>query len=180
MAYLVSEFVSEVERALDERGECMEMVWSLGPVFQRLVAEGGDLTVQGEYRAGSSGLPGRVLHVDAAGRFRLIVASFAAGKPTPVHSHSRWGLECGVSCKERLTVWTRVDDGSVPGRAALEVFSDNHIERGDMGFWYDAPRNIHRQWAEGGQPSCVVILMGGDGGREHKFDLEAGTYTESD
>ena len=63
------------------------MVWSLGPAFQRLVAEGGDLTVQGEYRAGSSGLPGRMLHLDAAGRFRLIVASFAAGKPTPVHSH---------------------------------------------------------------------------------------------
>ena len=75
-------------------------------------------------------------------------------------------------------MWSRADDGSDPGRAKLEVFSDHHIEHGDLGYWYDAPRNIHRQWAENGKPSCVVILMGGDGGRQHLFDLDAGTYSD--
>ena len=93
----------------------------------------GTLTLQGEHRAGSSGLPGRVLHVDPDLRFRLIVARFASGEPTPVHSHSRWGLACGISGKERFTVWTRVDDGDDPGRAELQVFSDNHVECGDLG-----------------------------------------------
>ena len=180
MTYSVDEFVLEVDGVLNERGEGMEAVWALGSPLQKLVAEGGDLTVQGEHRPGSSGLPGRVLHVDPDRRFRLIVARFASGRPTPVHSHRRWGLECGISGKERFTVWTRVDDGNEPGKASLKVFSDNHIERGDLGFWYDAPRNIHRQWAEGGEPSCVVILMGGDGGRDHIFDLDAGTYLEAE
>lgn len=175
--YRVADFVADVDRVLKEKGGTPEGVWAMGPFLQRLVAEGGDLTLQGEPASGSQGLPGRVLHVDPAGRFRLIVARFASGQPTPVHSHRRWGVECGVSGRERFTVWTREDDGSDPQRVRLTVFSDHHIERGDLGYWYDAPRNIHRQWAEGGEPSCVVILMGGDGRREHYFDLARGTCT---
>ena len=179
MAYSVAAFVSDVDAILKETGETMEGSWTMGPLLQRLVAEGGDLTLQGEPSSGSSGVPGRVLHVDPDTRFRLVVARFASGQPTPVHSHGRWGLECGISGRERFTVWTRQDDGSAPGNSKLTVFSDHHIERGDLGFWYDAPRNIHRQWAEGGEPSCVVILMGGDGGRQHLFDLASGTYTDA-
>jgi hypothetical protein len=70
-----------------------------------------------------------------------------------------------------------VDDGSVPGRAKLEVFSAHHIEHGDLGFWYDPPRNIHRHWAVGEEPSSAVILVGGDGDAQYNFDLENGTFT---
>ena len=180
MAYSVQDFVRDVDRALTERGETVEAQWWLGPRLQRLVAEGGDLTLQGEPSGGSSGLAGRVLHVDPDGRFRLVVARFASGEPTPVHSHNRWGLECGISGRERFTVWTRVDGSEGAGEAVLEVLSDHHIERGDLGYWYDAPRHIHRQWAEGGEPSCVAILMGGDGSRRHLFDLANGTCAAAD
>ena len=74
-------------------------------------------------------------------------------------------------------MWSQGEDGPQLGQAQLTVLSDHHIERGDLGYWYDAPRNVHRQWAEGGEPSCVVILMGGDGGRDHLFDLVSGTST---
>ena len=178
MTYSVTDFVTDVDRTLAEQGETMESIWSMGPLLQRLVAEGGDLTTQGEPSTGSSGLGGRVLHVDSDGRFRLVLARFASGQPTPVHSHKRWGLECGFSGKERFTVWARTDDGALPGHSELRLLSDHHIEHGDLGFWYDAPRNIHRQWAEGDEPSCVVILMGGNGGRQHTFDLADGTYTD--
>ena len=177
MRYSVAEFVSDVDGILKETSGSMEVAWSIGPLLQNLVFNGEDLTLQGEPSTGSSGLGGRVLHVDPQGRYRLVVARFASDEPTAVHSHRRWGLECGISGRERFTVWTRRDDG-VPGRAKLEVFSDHHIERGDLGFWYDAPRNIHRQWAEGGEPSCVVILLGGDGSRQSHFDLADGTYVD--
>ena len=111
MSYSIADFVSDVDRVLEEKGETMETVWALGPRLQRLVEEGGDLTEQGEPSSGTSGLAGRVLHVDPDGRFRLVVARFASDQPTPVHSHHRWGLECGVSGRERFTVWTRMDEG---------------------------------------------------------------------
>ena len=179
MEYLLEQFVEDVNSAIDECGVTVEMQWSLGTKLQRLVREGGDLTTQGAVSQGSTGLVGRILHEDPRGRFRLIVAQFPSGEPTPVHTHSRWGLECGWSGKERFTVYRRVDDGSDDSNVKLEVFSDHHIERGDLGYWYDSPRNIHRQWAEGGDPSCVVILMGGDGGRDGIFDLEKGIFQPS-
>ena len=100
MAYSISDFVADIDSTLEEMGETMESVWALGPRLQRLVAEGGDLTLQGEPADGTSGLSGRVLHVDPEGRFRLVVARFGSDQPTPVHSHTRWGLECGISGRD--------------------------------------------------------------------------------
>ncbi|MFQ5933693.1 MAG: hypothetical protein ACE5KI_03515 [Dehalococcoidia bacterium] len=179
MAYNIADFISNIDEILKEKGETVEAFWSIGPLLQKLVDEGGDLTRQGEASTGSTGLESRRLHTDPDGRFQLVVARFPAGEPTPVHSHYRWGVECGISGRERFTVWSRTDDGGESGRAKLQVLSDHHIERGDLGYWYDAPRNIHRQWAEGTEPSCVVILMGGDGARQHLFDLANGIYTDA-
>ena len=178
MTYSVKDFVAEVDAILEEKGATPEAQWVMGPRLQRLVTEEENLTEMGEARVGSTGLEGRVLHIDPQGRFRLLLAKFPVGDPTPVHSHYRWGVECGISGRERFTVWTQVeDDGS--GGAKLEVLSDHHVERGDLGYWYDAPRNIHRQWAEGDEPSCLAILMGGDGGRHHIFDLNKETYSDA-
>ena len=64
MGYEVSDFVAEVDRILDDRGPTVEAIWEMGPRLQKLVAEGGDLTEQGEASVGSTGLPSRILHVD--------------------------------------------------------------------------------------------------------------------
>ena len=179
MAYKIDDFVYDVESTIDTFGVNVEMEWSLGPKLKLLVEQGGDLTSQGAPTLGSTGLPGRLLHEDPSGRFKIIVARFPSGEPTPIHAHSRWGLECGISGRERFTVYKRLDDGSDDASSTLEVFSDHHIERGDLGYWYDSPRNIHRQWAEGEEPSCVVILMGGDGGRDGIFDVDRGIFRRS-
>ena len=178
MGYSVSEFVSDVDGILKAQGPTIEAIWEMGPKLQRLVAEGGDLTQQGKAGEGSTGLPSRILHEDPDSKYKLVVAQFPAGQPTPVHSHYRWGLECGISGRERFTVWrrTRDDEG---GQASVQIVTDHHVERGDLGYWYDAPRNIHRQWAEGDEPSCIAIVLGGDGSRQHIFDLDAGSYTNA-
>ena len=69
-----------------------------------------------------------------------------------------------------------MDEHSDDSSVTLEIFSDHHIERGDLGYWYDAPRNVHRQWAEGLEPSCVIILMGGDGARDGIFHTDEGRF----
>ena len=178
MGYELKDFVVEVDRILDDVGPTVEAIWEMRPRLQKLVAEGGDLTKQGEASVGSTGLPSRILHVDPQGRYKFVLASFPPGEPTPIHSHYRWGLECGVAGKERFTVWRRVSDDE-SGQASLQVVTDHHVERGDLGYWYDSPRNIHRQWAEGDGPSSLAIVLGGDGGRQHVFDLESGEYSSA-
>ena len=176
--YTVEQFGGDVSRLLDARGEIPESIYVIGGWLQRLIEDGGDLWARREPSFGSSGLEGRILYKEPQGKFRLVLSQFAPDKPTSVHSHHRWGVLCGYRGKERYTVWERIDDGSQPGRAQLQSVADHTIERGDLGFWFNPPYNIHRQWAKGDQPSAVLILMGGDPSRKHIFDLEHGTYRE--
>ena len=179
VTYSVDDFVVDVRRIIGGKGTGPLALEALGTSLRRLVLEGDDLTIQGTETKGSSGLPGRLLYEDPEGAFRLNVAYFPPEEPTPVHGHHRWGVECVIGGEERFTVWHRTDDGGQPGIAQLKVISDGQIKRGDVRVWYDPPRNVHRQWAKGDQPVCLAILMGGNGSRQHLFDLEKGTYEDA-
>ena len=178
VTYPVDDFVVDVKRIIGGKGTGAMGLQAIGTNLRRLVMEGGDLTTQGVEVQHPGALPSRTLYEDPEGQFRISVTRFAPEQPTPVHSHFRWGAECVISGEERFTVWERVDD-SGHGKAKLEVVSDENVKRGDIQVWYDPPKNIHRQWAHGDEPVCLVIILGGDGGREHLFDLEAGTYVDA-
>ncbi len=178
-AYSVEEFVAYVQETIDSRGAVPEALDDIGSNLRRLVMEGGDLTTQGEPAENATGITGRWLHHVPGADFQLSVTYFPANHPTPVHSHYRWGVECVIAGHERFTVWEREDDPDSPGKTKLTVFSDGVMTRGDVRAWHDPPRNVHRQWAQGDEPVCLALLMGGDGARQHVFDLDAGTYEEA-
>ena len=171
--YSVDDFVIDVNRVISEKGTGPLGLEAIGNDLRRLVMEGGNLTKQGDPSPSGKG---RQLYIDPNGTFRLGIGYFPTEEPTPVHSHYRWGVECVVSGEERFTVWERTDDNSKPGKAELKIISDGQIRRGDVRVWYDPPKNVHRQWAKGDQQVCLAILMGGDGQREHHFNLEDGSY----
>ena len=176
VTYSVDDFVGDVKRIISGKGTGPLGLEAIGTNLRRLVMEGGDLTQQGDPSPSGQG---RQLYVDSDGAFRIGVGYFPPEEPTPVHSHHHWGVECVIDGEERFTVWERTDDNSHPGKAELKIISDGQITRGDVRVWYDPPRNVHRQWAKGDQPVCVVILMGGDGQRQHHFNLEEGTYEDA-
>ena len=177
--YSVDEFVAYVKEVIDKEGTGPTALDAIGSSMRRLVMEGGDLTTQGVPAESDSGLPGRWLYRVPGGDFQLSVTYFPANHPTPVHSHFRWGVECVIDGDERFTVWERIDHGENPGEAQLKVTSDGIMVRGDVRAWYDPPKNVHRQWAQGDKPVCLALLMGGDGARQHVFDLEQGTYEDA-
>ena len=177
--YSVDDFVAYVQEVIDKEGTGPAALDAIGANLRRLVMEGGDLTTQGVPAESNLGLPGRWLHRVPGGDFQLSVSYFPANDPTPVHSHYRWGVECVIDGDERFTVWERVDDGGNPGKAQLKVESDGSMVRGDVRAWYDPPKNVHRQWAQGDKPVCLALLMGGDGARQHVFDLEQGTVEDA-
>ena len=178
-SYTIEEFVGFVSETIGRDGTGPEALDAIGANLKRLVMEGGDLTTQGEPSESSGGLPGRWLYRKPGGEFQLSVTYFPPNEPTPVHSHFRWGVECVIHGEERFTVWERQDDDNLPGRSQLQVVSDGIMTRGDVRAWFDPPKNVHRQWAQGEKPVCLALLMGGDGAREHIFDLEKGTYEDA-
>lgn len=179
ITYSVDEFVFDVKDIIGQQSTGSRALDAIGSNLRRLVMEGGDLTKQGVEAESSVGLPGRWLHRVPGGDFQLSVTYFPPDEPTPVHSHNRWGVECVIDGEERFTVWERIDDQGSAGKAELKVVSDGIMTRGDVRAWYDPPKNVHRQWAQGDKPVCLALLMGGDGSRQHIFDLDKGTYEDA-
>ncbi|MQF70102.1 hypothetical protein FIM12_07205 [SAR202 cluster bacterium AD-804-J14_MRT_500m] len=179
VTYSVNNFVADVKRIIGSKGTGNTALQAIGTHLRKLVIEGGDLRTQGTEVQNPDALPSRALYNDPDGQFRISVAQFAPDKPTPIHSHYRWGAECVISGEERFTVWELANQNADSKTAALKVVSDEHVRRGDIQVWYDPPKNVHRQWAYGEEPVCLVIILGGDGSREHLFDLEAGTYEDA-
>jgi predicted metal-dependent enzyme (double-stranded beta helix superfamily) len=54
-------------------------------------------------------------------RCSILVAVFEAGVPAPVHNHGTWAVVGVYRGRERETWFRRLDDGSSPGQADLEV-----------------------------------------------------------
>jgi len=178
ITYSLTNFVADAKGIVGSKGTGNKALQAIGTHLRRLVMEGGDLTTQGKKVQNPGNLPGRRLYDDPDGQFRISVVRFAPDKPTPVHSHYRWGAECVISGEERVTVWERTDQDAESGTATLKVLSDKYIKRGDIQVWYDPPKNVHRQWAYGDEPVCLVIILGGDGSRQHVFNLEDSTYED--
>ena len=176
ITYSLNDFVVDAKKIVTSEGTDNTALQAIGTHLHRLVMEGGDLTTQGQEVQVGNNLPSRRLYEDPDGQFRISVVRFAPDKPTPVHSHYRWGAECVISGEERVTVWECTDQDTESGTAALKVLSDRYIKRGDIQVWYDPPKNVHRQWAYGDEPVCLVIILGGDGSREYEFNLDEGTY----
>ncbi len=179
ITYSVDEFVADVKDIIGQQSTGTRALDAIGSNLRRLVMEGGDLTKQGVEAESNVGLPGRWLHRVHGGDFQLSVSYFPPDEPTPVHSHNRWGVECVIDGEERFTVWERIDNQGNAGKAELKVVSDGIMTRGDVRAWYDPPKNVHRQWAQGDKPVCLALLMGGDGSRQYIFDLDKGTYEDA-
>jgi len=145
----------------------------MGPAMQRLAREGAGLWQLGEPAVISSGLPGRRLVSDPNGHFNLLLAQYAAETPTTVHSHEGWVVICLLEGSERYTSWRRADDGADPRHAQLEIAQDHHLLPGDLGYLYNEPFNVHRQWPQA-EGAVEIVLMSGRGRRLLNIDETTG------
>ena len=174
--YTLEQFGQDVRRTLNLWGNSKSGVLCLGPLMQRLAREGGPLHEMGEHAALSSGLPGRRLYKAEDGSFLLLWAQYPADTPTAVHSHEGWVVICLLEGSERYTSWRRSDDGSDPSHMDLTVAQEHTILPGEVGYLFNAPFNIHRQWP-GPQGAKELVLMGGRGLRLHHIDEATGECT---
>ena len=125
---------------------------------------------------GEKGSKRYLLQEDPDGRFALYMLALNPGNATKPHDHTTWAVLAAVEGQELNKVYRRVDDGSAPGQAKLELAREVMVEPGHgLGLM---PDDIHSIHTFGDQPTRHLHVYGLALERldqRQGFDLETGT-----
>lgn len=173
--------IEETRRVIDAVDANAARVEALRPAFARLLAADGWLPEAFATPDDASGMGGGIgqyaLYRAEDGSLCLFSLVVPAGAATPVHDHLAWGL-VGVYRGTQLdTTYARLDDGSRPDRATLQVTGRQRV--GPGGFYTLLPPDgdIHYVETVSAEPSVSIHLLANDTACvwRHRFDPDAGT-----
>jgi len=101
------------------------------------------------------------------------------GAATPVHDHLAWGLVGIYRGRQEETFYRRLDDGSVEGRAVLQMSRRLVAEAGHFYTLLPPQDDIHYVKTLSDMPSISIHLLANDTACvwRHRFDPAADTVT---
>jgi 3-mercaptopropionate dioxygenase len=175
--------VAETERLVREVADDGDRVERLRPAFARLLAAEGwlpDEYAQPDLKSGmGSGIGQYALYRADDGSLCLFSLVIPPGARTPVHDHLAWGLIGLYRGAQDETVYRRVDDGTVEGRARLEVQRRQHVTAGQFYTLLPPRDDIHYVETVSDIPSVSIHLLANDTACvwRHKFEPDADRVT---
>jgi len=99
-----------------------------------------------------------VLHEEGEDGFLLETVCWAPGRGVAPHDHQTWGVVMGLDGEEINVDWRRTDDGSAPGKAALEKAEETPVTSGVVKTF--RPDDIHSIRNDSDAPSLSLHLYG--------------------
>lgn len=175
----IEETVTKTREAIDKHGvstTAMQIIQELLGQLASTPGLGETASLQELHRSGAAAT---ILASEGAEGITLMYAHFPPEQPTPVHDHGGWGVAYVLAGHDRYIHWKRLDDGSDPHLATLEVEYDRILEPGDSVYWFDPPGDIHSQQGHNGETAWELVMFGHDPMQinRHYFDIESGQVT---
>lgn len=175
--------IDETHRQIANSEDPASRVEALKPAFARLLATGGWLP-ESFSRPDANSRMGEAIGQYALYRaedgslclFSLVVPANAA---TPVHDHLAWGLVGLYRGEQDETVYRRLDDGSDPNTAQLEVAKRQELRPGDFYALLPPTDDIHYVKTISNTPSISIHLLANDTACvwRHKYDPASGAVS---
>jgi len=172
------EETARLRQAIADDGARVE---TLRPAFARLLAADGWLPeeyTRPDERSGMGGGIGQyaLYRAENGELFSLVIPPGAA---TPVHDHLAWGLVGIYRGRQEETFYRRLDDGSVEGRAVLQMSRRLVAEAGHFYTLLPPQDDIHYVKTLSDMPSISIHLLANDTACvwRHRFDPAADTVT---
>ena len=178
----------EIRALIDEAQELSksvkddaERVDLLKPTFQKLLSTDGWLPDEYTQPADTTGMGGGIaayaLYRAADASLCLFAFVIPPEATTPIHDHGAWGLVGIYRGRQHETYYHRIDDGSIEGRAVLELIETQKLEAGEFYPLLPDGRDIHSVGSLSDRPTVSAHLLANDTGcaRRHQFDFEAQT-----
>jgi 3-mercaptopropionate dioxygenase len=175
--------VEEARRVAAAFGDETARVEALRPAFATLLTSEGWLPDECAQPDTTSKMGGGIgqyaLYRAEDGSLCLFSLVVPVGAETPVHDHLAWGIVGIYRGSQDETVYRRVDDGSMEGRAALEVSKRQRLSRGECYALVPPADDIHYVRTVSDVPSISIHLLANDTACvwRHKFDPVGGTVT---
>jgi 3-mercaptopropionate dioxygenase len=179
----VRALIDETHRQMTTVADNAERVEALKPAFARLLAADGWLpescAVPDEKSRMGDGIGQYALYRAEDGSLCLFSLVVPADAATPVHDHLAWGLVGVYRGEQDETVYRRLDDGSDPARAQLEVAKRQALKPGDCYPLIPPMDDIHYVKTISKTASISIHLLANDTACvwRHKFDPGLGTVT---
>jgi predicted metal-dependent enzyme (double-stranded beta helix superfamily) len=172
-------FIDDVRSIWSEDPDMGRRMERAKPLLERLVMDPG-MHARSKTWPSTEGRKNLLLYVDEEHGFAINAVVRVPGRTGSVHDHaSAWVLYGVIDGTESLERWHRVDDGSKPGYARVELTSVTTGSQGKVDIV--PPHDIH---AEQGGPtrSAAIILRSmrlGEGTvLQRQYDAVTGEVTE--
>jgi predicted metal-dependent enzyme (double-stranded beta helix superfamily) len=175
--------IAETRRLTREIADTAARVDAIKPAFARLLAAEGWLPPAYSCADEKSGMGGGIgqyaLYRAEDGSLCLFSLVVPPGAATPVHDHLAWGLIGLYRGRQDETVYRRLDDGTDPARATLEVARQQTLDRGDFYALLPPADDIHYVKTVSETASISIHLLANDTACvwRHKFEPESGKVT---
>lgn len=177
----IRRLIDETRRLVREIASDAERVEALRPAFGKLLAAEGWLPPEYASPDHHSGMGGGIgqyaLYRAEDGSLCLFSLVVPPGSTTPVHDHLAWGLVGVYRGEQAETIYRRVDDGRIEGRADLKVAKQLRVTAGEFYTLLPPKDDIHYVTTVSDTASVSIHLLANDTACvwRHRYDPEAGT-----
>jgi predicted metal-dependent enzyme (double-stranded beta helix superfamily) len=175
--------IDETERVMSTTADPATRVEVLKPAFARLLSTEGwlpDRLAQPDEKSRmGDGIGQYALYRAEDGSLCLFSLAVPPGASTPVHDHLAWGLVGVYRGEQDETVYRRLDDGSDPAQAQLEVSKRQALRPGDLYALLPPTDDIHYVKTISESVSISIHLLANDTACvwRHRYDPGSGAVT---
>jgi predicted metal-dependent enzyme (double-stranded beta helix superfamily) len=175
--------IEETQRQMERDVSNAERIEALKPAFGRLLASDSwlpdSLARPDDKSRMGDGIGQYALYRAEDGSLCLFSLVVPPAASTPVHDHLAWGIVGVYRGEQDETVYRRLDDGSDPARAQLEIAKQNVLKPGDLYPLIPPTDDIHYVKTISATSSISIHLLANDTACvwRHKFDPGVGTVT---
>ncbi len=131
-SYRLEQYVEDLKKITAEATGEDEILARVGPLAQRLVADKTWLKPKHYQADEAQGFGVHLLHEEPDHSLAVLVLSWLPGRGTPPHDHGTWAVVAGVEGVEHNVRYNRVDDGSRPDYAELEIKHEFDAAEGEL------------------------------------------------
>ena len=176
--------IDETRRQMTSNRRTPRRVEALKPAFAKLLAADGWLPescAQPDEKSRMGGGIGQyALYRAEDGSLCLFSLVVPADAATPVHDHLAWGLVGVYRGEQDETVYRRLDDGSDPARAQLEIAKRQALKPGDFYALIPPADDIHYVRTISKTSSISIHLLANDTACVWRHRSFAGVSTPRD